>query len=78
MWRTRWQISARTTAQLYVKLMAEIRLIRCFGQLDSLAQVVTHRDVNDIILHIGAEVTALSEKLGRCPDAGEPRGELLG
>jgi len=53
--------------QLYVKLMAEIRLIRCFGQLDSLAQVVTHRDVNDIILHIGAEVTALSEKLGAMP-----------
>jgi hypothetical protein len=49
--------------QLYLKLMAEIRLIRCFGQLDSLAQLVTGRDINDVIVHIGAEVTALSEKL---------------
>ena len=43
--------------------MAEIRLIRCFGQLDSLAQIVTGRDINDVIVHIGAEVSALSEKL---------------
>lgn len=49
--------------QLYLKLMAEIRLIRCFGQLDSLAQLVNGRDINDVIVHIGAEVTALSEKL---------------
>ncbi len=49
--------------QLYLKLMAEIRLIRCFGQLDSLAQIVTGRDINDVIVHIGAEVSALSEKL---------------
>ena len=49
--------------QLYLKLMAEIRLIRCFGQLDSLAQLVTGRDINDVIVHIGAEVTALSKKL---------------
>jgi hypothetical protein len=49
--------------QLYQKLMAEIRLIRCFGQLDSLAQLVTGRDINDVIVHIGAEVSALSEKL---------------
>ena len=50
--------------RLYLRLMAEIRLIRCFGQLDSLAQIVNGRDINDVILHIGAEVTALSEKLG--------------
>lgn len=49
--------------QLYLKLMAEIRLIRCFGQLDSLAQIVNGRDINDVIVHIGAEVSALSEKL---------------
>lgn len=49
--------------QLYLKLMAEIRLIRCFGQLDSLAQLVNGRDINDVIVHIGAEVSALSEKL---------------
>ncbi len=49
--------------QSYLKLMSEIRLIRCFGQLDSLAQIVTGRDINDVIVHIAAEVTALSEKL---------------
>jgi hypothetical protein len=48
---------------LYLKLMSEIRLIRCFGQLDSVAQLVTGRDINDVIVHINAEVTALSEKL---------------
>ena len=47
----------------YVKMMAEIRLIRCFGQLDSLAQIVNGRDINDVIFHVGAEVTALSGKL---------------
>lgn len=47
----------------YLKLMAEIRLMRCFGQLDSLAQLVAGRDINDVIVHIGAEVAALSEKL---------------
>lgn len=49
--------------KLYLKLMAEIRLIRCFGQLDSVAQLVTGRDINDVIIHINAEVTVLSEKL---------------
>jgi hypothetical protein len=49
--------------QLYLKLMAEIRLIRCFGQLDSVAQLVNGRDINEVIVHINAEVTALSEKL---------------
>jgi len=49
--------------QRYIKLMAEIRLMRCFGQLDSLAQLVTGRDINDVIVHIAAEVSALSEKL---------------
>jgi hypothetical protein len=48
---------------LYLKLMSEIRLIRCFGQLDSVAQLVTGRDINDVIVHINAEVTVLSEKL---------------
>ena len=50
--------------RLYLRLMADIRLIRCFGQLDSLAQIVTGRDINDVIVHIGAEVTALSKKQG--------------